>query len=146
MKLDVEGFFQANTTPLLTLRAECSLVTSKPAHLSPYLPRTARFTWAHPHKDVGGEFKNRARTLQREAKNHAQYYDSPPTSQKVSPLAFTRTGVKDSARTVHRSRLGDIGNEPLAESYLLDLPWGMAHIDDQPVDLQHPDEGVLINH
>ena len=66
--------------------------------------------------------------------------------KKVSLLAFTRTGVKDSVRTVHRSCLGDRGNEPLAESCFLDLPWSMAHIDDQPVDLQYPDEGVLIKH
>ncbi len=68
------------------------------------------------------------------------------SSKKVSLLAWTQRRVKDSVRTTHPSRLGDIGNEPLAESCLLDLPWGMAHIDDQPVDLQHPDEGVLINH
>ena len=28
----------AKTSSVLTLRAECLLVTSKPAHLSPYLP------------------------------------------------------------------------------------------------------------
>ena len=38
MKRDVEPFLKRLMVVLLTLRAECSLVTSKPAHLSPYLP------------------------------------------------------------------------------------------------------------
>src|SRR6266700_6645029 len=38
MKLDVERFLERLMVVLLTLRAECSLFTSKPAHLSPYLP------------------------------------------------------------------------------------------------------------
>jgi hypothetical protein len=39
MKLDVERLLNWFMVVLLTLRAECSLVTCKPAHLSPYLPR-----------------------------------------------------------------------------------------------------------
>src|SRR6266699_5657365 len=35
---DGKRFFQADTPLVLTLRADCSLVTLKPAHLSPYLP------------------------------------------------------------------------------------------------------------
>jgi hypothetical protein len=38
MKLDVEGFLKRLVVVLLTLRAECSLFTLKPARLSPYLP------------------------------------------------------------------------------------------------------------
>jgi len=34
MKLDGERFFKRSMVVLLTLRAECSLVTLKPAHLS----------------------------------------------------------------------------------------------------------------
>jgi hypothetical protein len=30
--------FPGHASPVLTLRADCSLFTSKPAHLSPYLP------------------------------------------------------------------------------------------------------------
>ncbi len=41
MKLDGERFFKRSMVVLLTLRAECSLVTLKPAHLSPYLPLNA---------------------------------------------------------------------------------------------------------
>ncbi len=42
MKLDVEPFLKQLMAVLLTLRAECSLVTSKSAHLSPYLPSAGR--------------------------------------------------------------------------------------------------------
>jgi hypothetical protein len=35
-----EAFFPGKFVPVLTFRADCSLVTSKPAHLSPYLPVT----------------------------------------------------------------------------------------------------------
>jgi hypothetical protein len=35
---------------------------------------------ALPHMDIGGEFKKRARTMQREARNHAQFDNSPPIS------------------------------------------------------------------
>jgi hypothetical protein len=35
---------------------------------------------ALPCIDVGGEFKNRARTMQREAKNYAQFANWPPLS------------------------------------------------------------------
>ncbi len=38
MKLDGEQFFKRLMVVLLTLRAECSLFTLKPAHLSPHLP------------------------------------------------------------------------------------------------------------
>jgi hypothetical protein len=34
----------------------------------------------------------------------------------------------------HSSRLGNVGDEALVEGGLLDLPWRMAHVDDQPVD------------
>lgn len=36
---------------------------------------------AHPRKDIGGEFKNRASTLRQEAQNHAPFYNSPPISR-----------------------------------------------------------------
>jgi hypothetical protein len=42
MKVDVEEFLKQLMVVLLTLRAECSLLTSKPAHLSPYLPTVKR--------------------------------------------------------------------------------------------------------
>jgi hypothetical protein len=35
---------------------------------------------ALPQIDIGGEFKNQARAMHRDAKNHAQFYNSPPTS------------------------------------------------------------------
>src|SRR6266487_3745714 len=38
MKVDVEQFLKRLMAVLLTPRADCSPVTSKPAHLSPYLP------------------------------------------------------------------------------------------------------------
>jgi len=48
MKLDGERFFKRSMVVLLTLRAECSLVTLKPAHLSPYLPSASpRFLSGH---------------------------------------------------------------------------------------------------
>src|SRR6266566_3567346 len=77
--------------------------------------------------------------------NLGESHDGSPL-KKVSLLASTRAGVEDSARTFHCSYLGDIGNEPLAESGLLDLTWGMAYVDDQPIDLQHPNEGILVEH
>jgi len=43
MKLDGERFFKRSMVVLLTLRAECSLVTLKPAHLSPYLPLSSAY-------------------------------------------------------------------------------------------------------
>ena len=38
MKVDVEQFLKRLMAVLLTPRADCSPVTLKPAHLSPYLP------------------------------------------------------------------------------------------------------------
>jgi hypothetical protein len=38
MKQDVKQPLKQSMGVLLTLGADCSLVTSKPAHLSPYLP------------------------------------------------------------------------------------------------------------
>jgi hypothetical protein len=38
MKVDVEQFLKRLMAVLLTPRADCSLITLKPAHLSPYLP------------------------------------------------------------------------------------------------------------
>jgi hypothetical protein len=46
MKLDGERFFKRSMVVLLTLRAECSLVTLKPAHLSPYLPLKWERLWS----------------------------------------------------------------------------------------------------
>src|SRR5260221_1452101 len=50
-------------------------------------PMSGRVMWAHPPSDSGGEFNYRARTLRREAKNHAPFYHSPPLSHEVSRLA-----------------------------------------------------------
>jgi hypothetical protein len=50
MKLDVERLLNWLMVVLLTLRADCSLVTLKPAHLSPYLPGAKRddsTVWRH---------------------------------------------------------------------------------------------------
>src|SRR5712692_7469677 len=44
------------------------------------------------------------------------------------------------------SRVRDIGDQAFAERLLLDLPRRMAHIDDQLIDLKHPDQGVLVDH
>ena len=52
MKRDVEPFLKRLMVVLLTLRAECSLVTSKPAHLSLYLPLEL-CQWARAY---GGRF------------------------------------------------------------------------------------------
>jgi hypothetical protein len=38
----------------------------------------------------------------------------------------------------------DVGDQPLAECGFLDLTWGMAHIDDQPIDREHPDEDPVL--
>jgi hypothetical protein len=54
---------------------------------------------------------------------------------KISPagrLASVR--APSTVQPYYHSRLGNGGNEALAEGGLLDLPWGMAHIDDQHID------------
>ena len=38
------------------------------------------WSWLWHNLDIGGEFKNRARTVQKEVKNHAQFDNSPPIS------------------------------------------------------------------
>ena len=39
----------------------------------------------------------------------------------------------------------DIRDQPFAECFLLDLSRGVARIDDDPIDLNHPDQRVLVN-
>src|SRR5689334_5468575 len=46
----------------------------------------------------------------------------------------------------YQSCIRDVGDQSLAECCFLDLPRCLTHIDDQPIDLKHPDEGILVNH
>jgi hypothetical protein len=57
MKLDVEPFLKQLMAVLLTLRADCSLVTSKSAHLSPYLPPIVRNYMAKPTTMMGDTYR-----------------------------------------------------------------------------------------
>src|SRR5260221_6722006 len=43
------------------------------------------------------------------------------------------------------SRARDIWNQPTAQRFLLDRPRRCARIDDNPIDLQHPDQGILLD-
>src|SRR5205807_1219061 len=63
----------------------------------------------------------------------------PPERRRVSTPDCLMTPCSS-------SRFRDIRDQPLAQRFLLDRPGRVPHIYDQPIDLKHPDQGVLVNH
>jgi hypothetical protein len=72
-----------------------------------------------PLKDIGGEFKNRARTIHREAKNDDQFHNSPPMSHASSTHTAHETRSHDAFRVYQASFRGiSIVQEPLYGHHL----------------------------
>jgi hypothetical protein len=68
------------------------------------------------------------------------------TNHPRPPCRCKREMEEDRSHEEHASLLRDVGDQPLAEGGFLDLTWCVAHIDDQTVDREHPDQGILVNH
>lgn len=54
-------------------------------------------------------------------------------------------GRKHLLRLDLNSYIRDIWDQAFAERFLLDLTRRIARIDDQPIDLEHPDQWVLVD-